>query len=80
MRLLCAEKGIKPFAVASENVMAVDREGSYGRVFAFIEYRCREGAFTVPFDGEDLLSGVKYTAGEEAAVSPYQVVLLKETK
>lgn len=80
MRLLCAEKGIKPFAVASENVMAVEREGSYGRVFAFIEYRCREGAFTVPFDGEDLLSGVKYTAGEEAAVSPYQVVLLKETK
>ena len=73
-----AGTGIKPFAKASRNVSVICREGGYGVVYAFTETNCEKGAFTVPFDGTDILSGKKYKEGAEEAINPYGVVLLKK--
>lgn len=73
-----AGTGIKPFAKASRNVSVICREGGYGVVYAFTETNCEKGAFTVPFDGTDILSGKKYKEGAEETINPYGVVLLKK--
>ncbi len=76
----CGEEGIVPFAAASDNVGIIPREGDFGTVYAFLEEKYEKGTFTVPFDGVDLLSGKKYSCGEQAEIAPYEVILIKKNK
>lgn len=78
VRSYCAEKNIVPFVSASDNVGVIPREGDFGTVYAFLEEKYEKGAFTVPFDGEDLLSGKEYVCGELAEIKPYEVILIKK--
>ena len=75
---VCGAAGITPFAAASDNVMAVERSGSYGETVAFIETEYLPGSFTAPFEATDILSGKKYKKGEVAAIDKYQVAILKK--
>ena len=75
---VCGAAGITPFAAASDNVMAVERSGSYGETVAFIETEYLPGSFTAPFDATDILSGKKYKKGDVAAIDKYQVAILKK--
>ena len=77
---IAAEKGITPFAQASDNVSVICREGEYGTAYSYIETECEKGWFTVPFDGEDILSGKKFRAGETETIEPYGVTIIKRSR
>jgi hypothetical protein len=42
-----------------------------------VQFLLRHDTF-LPFEGEDLLSGEKYHAGEEIALGAYDVLLIKK--
>lgn len=79
IRKIADENGVKPISEASETVALTIRKGDAGELFSAVEIMHRENAYAViPFDGEDVLTGKKYAAGDRKELAPYDVLIVKK--
>ncbi len=69
--------GVAPVCEASETVVSSILEGEYGEVLCAIETAYKAAYAVIPFDGEDILTGRSFKAGERVQMKPYECIFAK---
>ncbi len=74
---IAAQCDIHPIADAAPTVFVNRLSGEYGQVLTAIETEGNDAYIVLPFDGEDIETGEKYTAGQRLELPPYRCLFVK---
>lgn len=78
IKAIAAECGIFPITTGSDAIRVNLHKGDYGEVFTAIDCGAHGGKITIPFNSTDILTGEKYTKGQEIEMERCRCIFAKK--